>query len=801
MQKFGVESITNLNHFPDGSVELALTDDDQTAQLHNEIFQVNRRQLMQSGVAMGSAGMFGFVLSSCKARNADSGLRDATTGGSAGPGPKFQSFVDDYKNWITNLDKIYGQIAAQTKAAGIVAQGGAAPSQQDLQDIAGQVVASLAPFKFFTLLGGPDLIAVLKETILDTDSDEEKKRKTANREKVVLRGKLLGKLISDWLAYEPYRLFKQLREPQDYLAKISDSTEQARITAIYAELGKYGTIRDGIFQPIVGPALITKNDQVRHVLQDLSHAFTVKPYFTEMRKAMKGEHKFFILGTDNKEQYEKDAIFLKGKYSKDGFDEEVKGVANRDDLPLIKKLCRESVTRRVKKMIAKGPEIDAINLSRYVPVDLIGSYFGVWVAGSRGLPFKVMPGKLPGQSYQYSDLNNGPYDGGKLGEELNKVFYKVGGSQGKFTLDTTNLEALDENDKPIPAGNPDKLVIADYRIVQGQEAVAGMDSATMPDEETMYQWLKNCFQNFFNNFQKEEQVQLGAVYSSFQVMSLISVWIQAYKEGMEKGKMPSGAPVPDNMITRLIKKQKADPTNSRLSDTRIRENVFGIIAGAIINQEEQTARTIDALADLCNPNYTSDGTDGEDYFAAGQTGLDIGGAKSRRSPYFDANHKDQIKKLCRADDDASYTTLRGYYNEAMRHRPQGEILLRQQNYVVPVSPTSSVVKPSEYKDITRKLSGVSFPAGQMVFVCHGSAMKESPDSEQFIINREERKFYIHHGIGRHRCLGQYISPLMTIESMRAIFAYDEVEKIEGLDMDERGLYATKLKVKVSGNAK
>ena len=72
---------------------------------------------------------------------------------------------------------------------------------------------------------------------------------------------------------------------------------------------------------------------------------------------------------------------------------------------------------------------------------------------------------------------------------------------------------------------------------------------------------------------------------------------------------------------------------------------------------------------------------------------------------------------------------------------------------------------------------------------------------QFIINREERKFYIHHGIGRHRCLGQYISPLMTIESMRAIFAYDEVEKIEGLDMDERGLYATKLKVKVSGNAK
>jgi hypothetical protein len=229
--------------------------------------------------------------------------------------------------------------------------------------------------------------------------------------------------------------------------------------------------------------------------------------------------------------------------------------------------------------------------------------------------------------------------------------------------------------------------------------------------------------------------------------------------------------------------------------------VFGIIAGAIINQEEQTARTIDALADLCNPSYTADGADGEDYFAAGQTGLDIGGAKSRRSPYYDATLKDQIKTLCRADDDASYTNLRGFYNEAMRHRPQGEVLLRQQNYVVPVSPTSSAVKPAEYKDLHRKLAGVSFPAGQMVFVCHGSAMKDTPDSVQFVTNREERKFYIHHGIGRHRCLGQYISPLMTIESMRAIFAYDSVEKVESLELDERGLYATKLKVKVTGSVK
>lgn len=800
MHKFSSDSAHGIEHFPDSAQDLILTDADQITQLHDEIFQVNRRQLLQTGVTLGSAGMFGFVLPACKVRN-DSGLRDAGAAGPAGPGPKFRYFVEDYKNWITNLDKIYGGIAAQQKGAATVALGGAPLSAQEMQAIASQVTASLAPFKFFTQLGGSELIGVLKEVILDTDTAEEKSRKTANREKVVLRGKLLGKLVSDWLANDPYRMFKQIRDPEKCLAEITDADEKTRIAALYSELARYGTIREGVFQPIVGPALITRNEQVRHVLQDLHFAFTVRPYFSEMRKAMKGKHKWFILGTDNKDEYENDAIFLKGKFSKDGFDEELKGVANRDDLPLIKRLCRTSVEKRVKKMISKGTSIDAVILARYVPVDLIGTYFGVHVASSGGLPFGVLPRMNPGDTYKYSQLNSGPYDAGKLGDEMHKTYYSVGLSGGKYTLDTANLQALDERNKPIPAGNPDKTPVADYEIVAGQEDAAGMTEALIPDEEVMYQWLKSCFQNFFNNFQKEEQVQLAAVYSGFHVLSLIAVWIQAYKEAMEQNndKMPNGEAVPDNMITRLLKRQKADPANSRLSDIRIRENVFGVIAGAIINQEEQTCRTIDALADLCDRSYQPDGSDGEDYVVAGQAGPDVGGAQSKRSPFYDASHKAELRKVCRADDDASYTKLRGYYNEAMRHRPQGEVLLRQQTYVVPVSPTSSAVKPSEYKDLKKKLAGVSFPSGQMVFVCHGSAMKDMDDSEKFITDREERKYYIHHGYGRHRCLGQYISPLMTVESVRAIFSYDETKKIEGLEMDDRGLYATKLTISVTGN--
>lgn len=799
MHKFVSDSTHALEQCPVAGQDLVLTDDDQITELHNEIFQVNRRQLLQSGVSLGSAGMFGFVLQACKVRN-DSALRDASTPGAGGPGPQFRYFLEDYKNWITNLDKIYGGIAAQQKAAATVAQGGTPPSAQEMQAIAAQVTASLAPFKFFTQLGGSELIGVLKEVILDTDAEDEKKRKTANREKVVLRGKLLGKLVSDWLSNDPYRMFKQIRNPEKVLAEITDASEKTRITELYSEIAKYGTIRAGIFQPIVGPALITKNDQVRHVLQDLHFAFTVRPYFTEMRKAMKGKHKWFILGTDNKDEYENDAVFLKGKFSKDGFDETLKGVANRDDLPLIKTLCRTSVEKRVKKMMSSGTAIDAVNLARYVPVDLIGTYFGVHVANSGGLPFGVLPGKNPGDTYKYSELNNGPYDDGKLGDELHKAYYKVDGSNAKYTLDTTNLQELDDRNKPIPAGNPDKIPVGDYLIVAGQEDAAGMSSAIIPDEEVMYQWLKSCFQNFFNNFQKEEQVQLAAVYSSFQVLSLIAVWIQAYKEAVENnsGKMPNGDPVPDNMITRLLTRQKADPANSRLSDIRIRENVFGVIAGAIINQEEQTCRTIDALADLCDSSYVADGSDGEDYAVSGQGGPDVGGAKSKRTPFFDATHKTELRRLCRADDDASYSKLRGYYNEAMRHRPQGEVLLRQQTYVVPVSPTSSAVKPAEYKDVKKQLSGVNFPSGQMVFVCHGSAMKDMDDSEKFITDRDERKFYIHHGYGRHRCLGQYISPLMTVESLRAIFAYDETKKTDALELDARGLYATKLTITVTG---
>src|SRR5690606_1827619 len=180
-----------------------------------------------------------------------------------------------------------------------------------------------------------------------------------------------------------------------------------------------------------------------------------------------------------------------------------------------------------------GGEIDAVALARYVPVDLIGSYFGVHVADASGLPYGVLKGKKAGDTYRYSELNSGPYDAGKLGDALNKTYYKVGKSGATYSLDTSDLVALDEANKPIPAGNPNRIPVADYEIKPGAEKSAGMTGALIPDEETMYQWLKNCFQNFFNNFQKEEQVQLAAQYSSFHVLSLIAVWVQAYKDAME----------------------------------------------------------------------------------------------------------------------------------------------------------------------------------------------------------------------------------------------------------------------------
>ena len=134
--------------------------------------------------------------------------------------------------------------------------------------------------------------------------------------------------------------------------------------------------------------------------------------------------------------------------------------------------------------------------------------------------------------------------------------------------------------------------------------------------------------------------------------------------------------MPDTMLTRLVRLQlrassgngpsleqefaqmlgsplPAGELSNRLSDSMIRSNVFGTAVGAVVNPQESTARIVDSMLRLKDGEYQV--LNGATYdHAVRMAGIDEG----------DAGYA------------MSLQSLRKYALEALRLRPQGEVLLR-----------------------------------------------------------------------------------------------------------------------------
>ena len=90
-------------------------------------------------------------------------------------------------------------------------------------------------------------------------------------------------------------------------------------------------------------------------------------------------------------------------------------------------------------------------------------------------------------------------------------------------------------------------------------------------------------------------------------------------------------------------------------------------------------------------------------------------------------------------------TLYKYFLEALRLQPQGEVLLRKCA-----------------RDGARIADSRPIAAGTLVFASHGSAMRDVPEPDAFILDRP-REHYLQYGWNRHTCLGQYVSPVIIVE--------------------------------------
>jgi hypothetical protein len=321
---------------------------------------------------------------------------------------------------------------------------------------------------------------------------------------------------------------------------------------------------------------------------------------------------------------------------------------------------------------------------------------------------------------------------------------------------------------------PEMLTYYGTAIDGRPETALAQEDGIIPDERQMYRWIKAAFQHFFNNVQKDPVVQVEGLRACRQLLSYL-----LREVGIQRQRLLDGDSVADTMLTRLLHFQlgRSAPTVARppdldprlVSDLRIAENVMGTIVGAVAGQEEATCRVIDSLIRLQEAEYRSSGPAQYRYGSFAEvTQLALNVLNGKRVA-------------------ESRAELRKYFLEALRLQPQGEVLLRK-----------CVHDGSRIAD-SRPIS-----AGTLVFASHGSAMKDVPEPDAFILDRP-REHYLHYGWARHTCLGQYVSPVIIVESMIALLALQSLtrplpgageatvpleRRFGHLQLDDQNLYAT-----------
>ena len=315
---------------------------------------------------------------------------------------------------------------------------------------------------------------------------------------------------------------------------------------------------------------------------------------------------------------------------------------------------------------------------------------------------------------------------------------------------------------------------------QPETALRAADGV-IPDERQMYLWIKAAFQHFFNNVQKDPVVQARGLRACRELLAYL-----LREVAIQRQRLLDGLPVDDTMLTRLVHFQlgRSAPSVARppdldprlVSDLRIAENVMGTIVGAIAGQEEATCRAIDSLVRLQDGEYRTKGP-----------------AHGRYGTFTDA--RDLALNVLRGTKvNESRAELYKYFQEALRLQPQGEVLLRKCA-----------------RDGSRLANSRPIAAGTFVFASQGSAMQDVPEPDAFILDRP-REHYLHYGWKRHTCLGQYVSPVIIVESMIAVLGLQDLARPEPgageaafpferrfgrLQLDDQNLYATTFSLKFS----
>jgi cytochrome P450 len=244
--------------------------------------------------------------------------------------------------------------------------------------------------------------------------------------------------------------------------------------------------------------------------------------------------------------------------------------------------------------------------------------------------------------------------------------------------------------------------VADLTRIVPARMVAKYFGTPGPDEATLLRWGRALFHDIFLNLADDATVRTRADVESAQMRSYLDALI-----AMRKQQGAQGQVCDDDLVGRLIRMQ--GDSSTRLDDESIRNNLIGLIVGAIDTTSAAASQAIDVLLD--RPDAL------------------IGATAAATS-----------------DDDPR---LARHVFEALRFRPQANMLLRR------CTAPFIVAKGTDH--------ATEIPAGQRVFAAIGSAMfdPEVLDSpEEFRLDRPAHH-YLHFGEGLHRCFGRFINQVQV----------------------------------------
>jgi cytochrome P450 len=244
-----------------------------------------------------------------------------------------------------------------------------------------------------------------------------------------------------------------------------------------------------------------------------------------------------------------------------------------------------------------------------------------------------------------------------------------------------------------------------------------------PDETTLMRWARTIFHDLFLNLKDQAEVRDPAVASGAEMRAYLDDLITARQSQLEAGDAGD-----DNVLNRLLRMQ-CNPATS-FDNARIRDNLIGMIVGAIDTNSKAIAHAVDELL--------------------------------RRPAQLQAARQAALQ-----DDDE---LLAHYIHESLRFNPQSIALVRfcERPYMLGKGTSHATL----------------IPAGALVFAATWSAMFDPAyvdAPEEFRVDRSLDTDYLHFGYGLHSCFGRYISPLQILEVTKRLLRVEGLRRAPGPD--------------------